>query len=119
MEKIKVLFHIDELNKWNLTLANVENLLVDVGQDKVMVEIVANGPAIKIFDETSVMEPDSRQELHRQMKSLKHVAFVVCRNSLHANSINENLLPDFLTVVPAGITRILLQQKAGYLYVKP
>ena len=27
MEKYKVIFHIDEINKWKLLLANVSNLL--------------------------------------------------------------------------------------------
>jgi len=28
-------------------------------------------------------------------------------------------LPDFITVVPAGITRIISKQAEGYSYVKP
>lgn len=121
VEKLKALLHVDELAKWRITLANTKNLIQDVGLEQVMVEIVANGAAVQIFAFKEEKFDKDRLELLDQMKELsKHnVVIVACRNALKANSINEELLPDFVTVVPAGITRIIIRQAEGYSYVKP
>lgn len=121
MEKLKALLHVDELAKWRITLANTKNLIQDVGLEQVMVEIVANGAAVQIFALKEEKLDKERLELLEQMKELsKHnVVIVACRNALKANSINEELLPDFVTVVPAGITRIIIRQAENYAYVKP
>jgi hypothetical protein len=117
MEKLKALLHIDELDKWRLTLANVKNLIEDVGLENIVLEIVANATAVQIFDP---MDKDMGGLL-KQMKELSNnnVKIIVCRNALRANTIYEELLPDFVTVVPAGITRIITKQMEGYSYVKP
>jgi len=121
LEKLKALLHIDESGKWRLTLANTKNFLEDVGLEHVVVEIVANATAVQIFDSTyENIDPD-RQALLTQMKELSNhnVTIIACRNALKANSINEELVPDFVTVVPAGITRIIIKQTEGYSYIKP
>ena len=48
-----------------------------------------------------------------------NVKIIACRNALRANAISEDVLPIFITVVPAGITRIIKKQSEGYSYVKP
>jgi intracellular sulfur oxidation DsrE/DsrF family protein len=121
MEKLKALLHIDEPGKWQLTLTNANNLLEDVGLENVVLEIVVNATAVQIFDS---MDKDIDQDMRgllKQMKELSnnHVRIIACRNALRANSIREELLPDFVTVVPAGITRIITKEMEGYSYVKP
>lgn len=117
MEKLKALLHIDEPGKWRLTLANVKNLIEDMGLENVVLEIVVNATAVQIFDS---MDKDV-ESLLKQMKELSknNVKIIVCRNALRANIIHEELLPNFVTVVPAGITRIVTKQMEGYSYVKP
>ncbi|WP_215829692.1 DsrE family protein [Pelorhabdus rhamnosifermentans] len=121
MKKLKVLLHIDDPGKWRLTLTNAKNLIEDVGLENVVLEIVANAAAVQIFDSTNKDNDQEQNDLLMQMKELSnhHVAIVGCRNALRANFISEELLPDFVTVVPAGITRIVTQQMEGYSYVKP
>ncbi len=121
MEKLKVLLHIDELAKWHLTLANAQNLLDDVGENQVQLEIVINAIAVKIFDAKATTDGDAKEHLINRMMLLSNrgADFVVCRNALRANSVNEEGLPPFVTVVPAGITRIVTRQAEGYSYVKP
>jgi len=121
MEKLKALLHIDEPGKWRLTLTNTKNFIEDVGLEHVVVEIVANATAVQLFDSVGQNSDQDRIGLLKQMKELSdnHVTFIACRNALRANSINEGLLPDFVTVVPAGITRIISKQAEGYSYVKP
>jgi len=121
MEKLKALLHIDELAKWQLTLTNAKNLIDDVGLDSVILEIVVNAAAVQVFDlKNKEIEADSK-ELLKRMKELSNnnVKIIACRNALRANHIQEEVLPNFITVVPAGITRIVTQQKEGYSYMKP
>ena len=42
MAEYKVIFHIDENNKWNLLLKNVSNLLNATDGEKVYIEVLAN-----------------------------------------------------------------------------
>ena len=114
---LKAVLHIDEPIKWQLTLANAENLIADVGLEAVDLEIIANATAVKIFGSTesdviSVMEKMEGVSNH-------NVKIIACRNALRANTISEDALPIFITVVPAGITRIIKKQSEGYSYVKP
>jgi uncharacterized protein len=121
MKKLKVLLHIDEPDKWRLTLTNAKNLIEDVGLENVVLEIVANAIAVQTFDSTNKDNDQDRNDLLIQMKELSNhnVAIIACRNALRANFISEELLPNFVTVIPAGITRIVTQQMEGYSYVKP
>lgn len=121
MEKLKALLHVDEPMKWRLALANTRNFIQDVGVEQIIVEIVANAAAVQIFDSNEEDVSKDSRELLRQMKELssQNVTILACRNALKANSIREELLPDFVTVVPAGITRIISRQTEGYSYVKP
>ena len=45
MEKLKVLFHVDEMEKWQLTLNNINNFLNGVEEADILV--VANAVAVK------------------------------------------------------------------------
>lgn len=118
MDKLKALLHIDELEKWQLILANSRNLIADVGLGHLVLEIVVNAAAVQIFS----LKEQEKKELLKQIEELakQNVTIVVCRNALKANSISESSLPDFLTVVPAGISRIVRKQaEENYSYVKP
>lgn len=49
----RVAFHIDEKAKVDLALKNIENLLIDLGENNVEVELVANSEAITILAATN------------------------------------------------------------------
>jgi intracellular sulfur oxidation DsrE/DsrF family protein len=121
MELLKALLHIDEPVKWQLTLTNAQNLIRDVGSENVILEIVANAAAVKIFDSADQDVDRDMISMLKQMQELSNnnVKIIVCRNALRANSIREELLPGFATVVPAGITRLIVKQSEGYAYIKP
>jgi hypothetical protein len=118
MERLKVLFHINELKRWDVVLGNITNLLKDVGEDAVDVIALANGPSVKAYID------DSKLSIMKDL-SEKGVKFLACRNSLKKMCsesdvcINEDDLPSFIKVVPAGITEIIKIQNDGYAYVKP
>jgi len=118
MKKLKVLFHINELEKWDTALGNMINLLKDAGEDAVDAVVLANGPSVNAYgidNKLSVMKGLSE----------RGVRFLACRNSLRKmcssgdSCINEENLPSFIETVPAGITAIIKIQSDGYAYVKP
>lgn len=128
MDKLKVLFHIDESDRWQRVLVNITNFLNDVGQGNAAVEVVANGEAVSVFRSRCLLAGSGGQccgpatgSLTEQMKKLSEIGvnFAACRNALKAQSIDERSLPDFVTVVPAGITEIARKQAEGYAYIKP
>lgn len=118
MEKYKVVFHINESNKWYNLLANVNNLTKDLGKDNVIVEVVANGAAVA--DYVSDSEKGDNIFINKVSDAINFgVKFMACKNSLVANKIDEKLIPEFITVVPAGVTELVKKQTAGYGYIKP
>lgn len=118
MGKLKVLFHVNEVDRWDVALGNIENLINDVGEDNVDVAVLANGPSVAAYADAEKVET---------MKGLseKGAKFLACRNSLKKMCsegtvcISEENLPSFVSVVPAGITEIIKKQHEGYAYVKP
>lgn len=114
MGKLRAVFHVDEPAKWPLTLSSVRNFLNHVGRDGATVEVVANAAGVAIF-------PVPAAELAEQLAALAHdgVRFVLCRNALRSQGIDEADLPPFVTVVPAGITEVVRRQQEGYSYIKP
>ncbi len=119
VSKLKVLFHVNELERWPRVLVNVTNFIKDVGRENADIEVVANGAAVLAYADGNAGE--DKKKLHAEMAGLAEagVAFVACRNALKMHSLDENALPPFVTVVPAAITEIVQKQAAGYAYIKP
>ncbi len=116
MSSYKVIFHIDEIDKWKLLLGNVKNLIEAVGDEKFNIEVLANSEAVKAYigDETLEVNVTLMEKLHH-----KGVKFVVCNNALKANEINVEQLFNFIHIVPAGVLELIEKQGEGYAYIKP
>lgn len=117
MERLKVLFHINEPERWDTALGNITNLLKDVGEDGVDAVVIANGPSVNAFID---------EEKLKSIKVLldKGVKFLTCKNSLKKMCsagvcISEENLPSYIGVVPAAITEIIKMQRDGFAYIKP
>lgn len=111
-DKFKVVFHLDEMAKWNLLIANVKNLLkaVDVKNSEILV--VVNSEGIKGYLAEELQE--SLCALARQC-----VVLSVCNNSLVGFDIPASDMPDYVTVVPVAIVELVQRQQAGFAYIKP
>lgn len=118
MEKLKVIFHVNNPERWETALGNITNLLKDVGDGGADVIVLSNGPSVQAYADSDKVD---------KMKTLaeKGVVFKACRNSLKNLCsggnicLNEENLPEFVQVVPAGITELIRRQAEGYAYVKP
>jgi intracellular sulfur oxidation DsrE/DsrF family protein len=108
---LKVLFHIDEMEKWTLLIGNIVNFIKDFDKDNYSITVVVNGESVSGLTESIIVN---------KLKSFpKNVTFEVCRNSLNHKHIEESILPDFVKVVKSGVVEIALLEEEGYHYIKP
>lgn len=114
MDKYKVIFHIDELARAGLVLNNISNLLIDMGEDNLEIEMVANGDAVKMLVKSS-----NEYKLKLEELANKHVVFCACANSLRGFSLPTEELLSFVEVVSAGVGEIVKKQAAGWSYIRP
>jgi len=111
----KAIFHVDETEKWDLTLRNVGNLVKYCKENggEYHVEVLANAAAVKELTLSS-RHGDSIKALSEQ-----NVAFVACQNALRGNAIDEKELLPFVSTVPAGMVELIVKQNEGYAYIRP
>jgi|ACXJ01.1.fsa_nt_gi Uncharacterized conserved protein, COG1416 len=110
-----VVFHVDEdsLERQRLALGNVLNLLNDLGNNRVDVEVVFNGPAIISASRTSTLAIEFKR------LRIKGVKFLACANSMEYARMKKEDLDDAFTMIPAGISHLVQRQCEGWAYVRP
>jgi intracellular sulfur oxidation DsrE/DsrF family protein len=99
-----------------LAIANAINLQKHYGIEHVAVEVVAYGPGLAMLTSTN------KQAERVRSLAIQDVRFSACRNTirnLSAKTGSEPELAEGVTVVPAGVARIIELQEAGYSYVRP
>ncbi|WP_297418203.1 DsrE family protein [Clostridium sp.] len=114
----KVIFHVDELSKWNLVLKNVSNLLEAIGNNKFYIEVLANAEAVKSYnaptEETDLNIANFMKELNT-----KGIKFAACNNALKGFGLKKEDINSFVNIVPAGVLELVEKQMEGYSYIKP
>lgn len=100
--------HVDEPEKVAMAISNVHNFL-DLRPTSTVV-IVVNGPAI------TTLTTSAWDDL---LQNLPQVEVDACHNAMTSHDIQADQLPDGVTVVSAGVVRIVDLQDAGYAYLRP
>lgn len=112
---MKIIFHVNETERWNMALTNIHNLLTI---DKTInIEILLNSAAIACITKPEIEKSQQLEmlnDLHRQK-----VIFAVCNNTLSHMNLSESDIFEHAMVVPAGIYELAVKQKQGYYYIKP
>ncbi len=111
----KVIFHVDELSKWNLLLRNVRNLTETSGLKSAQIEVLANSEAVGFYADPA---SDTERNLMRELAEAG-IRFVACSNALKGMGIAKGQLPSFVEVVPVGVAELIEKQHQGYAYIKP
>ncbi len=112
----RVIFHIDELPKWNLLLNNVINLLASYDdRSGIRVEVLANSEAVKGYAQNGSLTNRNSMEALSQ----KNVIFAACNNALIGMNLSREQLFPFVRVVPVGVRELIEKQQEGYAYIKP
>ncbi len=113
MSEYKLVFHINENDRWPFTLRSVRNFVRADAANKAVV--VANGGAVRSF---SQLEADPNRMARIRGLEAEGVDFVVCEIALGERQVKVELIPDYVRVVDAGIVEIAQLQAEGYGYVK-
>lgn len=115
--KAKVVFHIDwdEEARLLMALGNITNLLKEIPRDQASVYVLANGKSVSLF------RKDRASHYRTTIENLaaEGVHFLLCRNSLVGQGIQEEDVLGVCEPIPAGIVKLVALQEEGYAYVKP
>ena len=116
--KLKVVYHLSDLDKVSFVLGNIRNHYEGVGgRDKVTIALVIHGPALKAFHAKSA-SPELARRVGEFTKNGLEIA--ACGNTLRAQKVTgADLLPDMTVVEQGGVVRIAELQGQGYVYLRP
>lgn len=111
MYKLKVVFHIDEMEKWDLVLKNAKNFYE--GAENPEIAIVANGDAVRAYLKESEYEAKFNMLLGGDIELL------ACENALNRCDIGGREILPYVKKVAVGVIELVERQDAGYRYIKP
>ena len=116
---MKVVYHIDEMEKWDLLLANVRNMCAfyEAAGHAATIEVVATAAAVRAL--TREAARDSGRSAAFAALQEAGVLLAVCANALAANGVGADALVPSAHVVPAGVVELAQRQQEGYAYIKP
>jgi uncharacterized protein len=116
-DRLKVVYHLSDLDKVSFVLGNIQNHLDGVGgPDHVTIALVVHGPALKAFHTDAT--PDVSRNVSQFSKSGLELA--ACGNTMKAQHVTlKDLLPGFVEAEKGGVVRIAELQSQGYLYLRP
>jgi len=115
MQVYKVVFHIDESfrQRAEQILANITNLLNDMGGENLNVELLANGSGVQM------LKKDAGFKEKIEVLSARGVQFVACAHSLEKLDLKLDDLLESIKVVPAGVSELDRKQAEGWAYIRP
>lgn len=116
VHKIVIQVSSNDKRVQTLALNNAVNLQKALGQDNVVVEIVAYGPGL------SMLAEGSSQAKRIPSLAMQDIIFSACGNTMKKMAKKKGAMPVLLegvSVVPAGVIRIMELQEQGYAYVRP
>ena len=116
MRKLVIQISSDDLRTQNIAMNNAVNLQQALGQDNIIIEIVAYGPGLSMLTSKS---PASTRVPNLAMQD---IIFSACANTMAAierKTGKKVELVEGVGVVQAGVLRILELQEQGYAYIRP
>ena len=116
--RLKVVYHLSDLDKVSFVVGNIENHLDGVGgPDKITIALVVHGQALRAFHAASA-NPDLSKRVGQFAKAGLELA--VCGNTMKSQKVGlGDLLPGFIAADKGGVVRIAELQSQGYLYLRP
>ena len=116
--KLKVVYHLSDLEKVNFVMGNIQNHLDGVGgPDNVTIALVVHGPALKAFHAAKA-SPDLANHVGQFSKAGLELA--ACGNTMRSQNVTlGDLIPGFVSAAKGGVVRIAELQSQGYLYLRP
>jgi intracellular sulfur oxidation DsrE/DsrF family protein len=115
--KLKIVCHLDEIEKVLFVLGNIRNHYDSIGgPDNVTLALVVHGPALRAFQSAAARDISR----HVEQFSMMGLELAACGNTMKAQNIHlTELLPGFVEAEKGGVVRIAELQSEGYLYLSP
>jgi len=116
VDRYRVVFHLNEPGRERAAqvLANIRNLLEDLGEGNVDVELVANGRGATAL----VQGPEAYADRVAKLAA-RGVRFVACAHSLRMLELSEESLLPAVDVVSSGVGELVKKQAQGWAYIRP
>ena len=116
--KLKVVYHLNDLDKVSFVVGNIQNHLDGVGgPEHVTIALVVHGQALRAFHSSSA-NPDLSRRVGQFSKA--GIELAACGNTMKSQSVGlADLLPGFIAADRGGVVRIAELQSQGYLYLRP
>ena len=116
--KLKVVYHLSDLDKVSFVVGNIQNHLDRVGgPNNVTIALVVHGQALRAFHAASA-NPDLSKHVGQFSKAGLELA--ACGNTMKSQKVGlADLLPGFIAADRGGVVRIAELQSQGYLYLRP
>ena len=117
-DKMKVVYHLTDLDKVGFVLGNIKNHYEGVGGTaNVTIALVVHGPALKGF-QLATVSPESIKRIADF--SRLGLQLIACNNTMRAQEVTlKDLLPGFVVAEAGGVVRIAELQSQGYIYLRP
>jgi len=114
----KVVYHLCDLEKVQFVLGNIDNHLAGAGgPDKVTIQLVVHGPALRAFH-AAAANPETARKVAGVVKA--DVRLAACGNSMRGQNVTlKDLLPGFTVADRGGVVLIAELQAQGYVYLRP
>lgn len=116
--KLKVVYHLADLDRVHFVLGNIQNHLDGVGgPDHVTLALVVHGPALRAFHAESA-NWDIAHRIGQFSKIGMELA--ACGNTMISQNVTlRDLLPGFVSADKGGVVRLAELQAQGYQYIRP
>ena len=114
--KVVIQVSTDDPRTQTIALNNAVNLQKALGQDNVQIEIVAYGPGL------GMLTSNSKEGQRVTSLAMQDIQFSACGNTMKGIEKKTGKMPALLegvTVVEAGVLRLMELQERGYAYVRP
>ncbi len=115
MEKIKLLIHVAQKERWDIAAKNAINFLKSAKDgEQLEVVLIANGDSVTRCTKCDRALFDNLKQL-----VLDGGKIFLCENSLRNFDIPKSRLPEVFGTVPAAIRALVDYQREGWIYVRP
>jgi len=113
--KHRVVFHVnvDQEERWQEVLTNVENVQKAFGPENVEIEVVTHGAGIGLVQARNASLKDRVEKLAKTGP-----VFAACSNTLRKNELKSSDLDAGVKVVDSGLAEVIRRQEEGWTYVK-
>jgi len=116
--KLKVVYHLADLDKVAFVLGNIRNHISGLGgPGKVRIALVVHGPALKAFRSAT---PNVQVKSDLGSIRADGVELHACRNTMDAQKISlDDLLPGFVVAEQGAVVKVAELQAQGWAYLRP